>query len=91
MLDTDGVQTEDWSSKLVRLEPTFDDEGYSLGRDLVFDVQRLVFSRDSDARPRMVSELALLSVLGVLRSIVFVNPSRLLDGADWSGAMARAP
>src|SRR5271156_3715989 len=77
VLDIGGLQLEDSSSRLVRLEPK-PCETVSLARDRPLDVSRLPRDRLSPTgRPRGVSEWALLRVLGVRRSMFPVMVNRL--------------
>jgi len=89
VLETEGLHIEDSSSKLVRLEATVD-VGIIRGRDLVFEVHLPVprrFSRTLPLEP-MVSDAALLRVLGVRRNKLPVKAERLFVGIGWSGIVS---
>lgn len=81
VLEIEGLQIDESSSKLARVDATLD-AGNRRGLDLVFDVHLPVPRRPSRALPREpnVSDAALLRVLGVRRSKVPVKTERVFVG-----------
>ena len=82
VLEIEGLQIDDSSSKLVRVDVPLD-AGIRRGLDLVFDVHLPVPRRPSRSLPREpnVSDAALLRVLGVRRSKLPVKADSVFIGA----------
>ena len=90
VLDIDGLQPDE-SSRLVLLDPNPGADG-SLGLDRAFEIHRAPSDLLSGpSRLRLLSDCALLSVLGVRRSMFVPSDRKLLFCAGGANASAGAP